>query len=95
MTDNKLRVSLITPTYNERENIPILAEEIFSVIATEPDIDMELIVVDEIRLMARRGRRGTNRYLSTTGGAPRWQTRVGVGCNGGLCAFRARMHRRY
>ena len=47
MTDNKLRVSLITPTYNERENIPILAEEIFSVIATEPDIDMELIVVDD------------------------------------------------
>lgn len=44
---NKLRVSLITPTYNERENIPILAEEIFSVIATEPDIDMELIVVDD------------------------------------------------
>lgn len=47
MTNNKLRVSLITPTYNERENIPILAEEIFSVIATEPDIDMELIVVDD------------------------------------------------
>ena len=47
MTDDKLRVSLITPTYNERENIPILAEEIFSVIATEPDIDMELIVVDD------------------------------------------------
>jgi len=47
MTDNKLRVSLITPTYNERENIPILAEEIFSVIETEPDIDMELIVVDD------------------------------------------------
>lgn len=47
MTNNKLRVSLVTPTYNERENIPILAEEIFSVIATEPDIDMELIVVDD------------------------------------------------
>ena len=47
MTNNKLRVSLITPTYNERENIPILAEEIFSAIATEPDIDMELIVVDD------------------------------------------------
>ena len=47
MTDNKLRVSLITPTYNERENVPILAEEIFSVIATEPGIDMELIIVDD------------------------------------------------
>ena len=47
MTDNKLRVSLITPTYNERENIPILAEEIFSVIATDPGIDMELIIVDD------------------------------------------------
>ncbi|MGB1718499.1 MAG: glycosyltransferase, partial [Candidatus Latescibacterota bacterium] len=47
MTDNTLRVSLITPTYNERENIPILAEEIFSVIGSEPDIDVELIVVDD------------------------------------------------
>ena len=47
MTDNEQRVSLITPTYNERENIPILAEEIFSVVETEPDIDMHLIVVDD------------------------------------------------
>lgn len=47
MTDKKLHVSLITPTYNERENIPILAEEIFSVIEPESDIDMELIVVDD------------------------------------------------
>jgi len=47
MTEQKLSVSLITPTYNESENIPILAEEIFSVIAAHPDIDLELIVVDD------------------------------------------------
>ena len=42
-----LRISLITPTYNERENLPLLAEEIFGIIAAEPDIDLELIVVDD------------------------------------------------
>lgn len=47
MTDQKLSVSLITPTYNESENVPILAEEIFSVIQSESDIDLELIVVDD------------------------------------------------
>jgi dolichol-phosphate mannosyltransferase len=41
------RVSLITPTYNERQNIALLAEEIFQVIDREPDIDLELIVVDD------------------------------------------------
>ena len=47
MGDSILRVSLITPTYNESENIPMLAEEIFQIVAGEPDIDLELIVVDD------------------------------------------------
>ncbi len=47
MSDNKLLVSLITPTYNERENISLLAEEIFDVLKDYPDIDLELIVVDD------------------------------------------------
>ena len=47
MSDNKLLVSLITPTYNERENISLLAEEIFDVLKGYPDIDLELIVVDD------------------------------------------------
>ena len=42
-----LQVSLITPTYNECENVALLAEEIFQVIAEETDIDLELIVVDD------------------------------------------------
>jgi dolichol-phosphate mannosyltransferase len=41
------RVSLITPTYNERQNIALLAEEIFQVVSREADIDLELIVVDD------------------------------------------------
>lgn len=40
-------VSLICPTYNERDNIVGLAEELFAVIAQHPDIDLELIVVDD------------------------------------------------
>lgn len=47
MAENSLRVSLITPTYNERENIPLLVEEIFGVMSAHPDIDLELIVVDD------------------------------------------------
>ncbi len=43
----RYRASLICPTYNERDNIAVLAEEIFSVIAAHPDIDLELIVVDD------------------------------------------------
>ena len=42
-----IQVSLITPTYNERENIVLLAEEIFEIVATESDIDLELVVVDD------------------------------------------------
>lgn len=42
-----LSISLVTPTYNEVENVALLAEEIFQIIAAEPDIDLELIVVDD------------------------------------------------
>ena len=42
-----LSVSLVTPTYNERENIPLLAEEVFAALKPETDIDLELIVVDD------------------------------------------------
>ena len=42
-----MRISLITPTYNERENLTLLAEEIFAIVGAEPDIDLELIVVDD------------------------------------------------
>ena len=47
MSDNTLHISLITPTYNERENISLLVEEIFDVLKGYPDIDLELIVVDD------------------------------------------------
>ena len=43
MSDQKLRFSLITPTYNERENIALLAKEIFAALKDHPDIDLELI----------------------------------------------------
>lgn len=42
-----IHVSLITPTYNEKENVALLAEEIFETVADYPDIDLELIVVDD------------------------------------------------
>lgn len=41
------QISIIIPTYNERENIPILLEEIFSIIGTLHDIDLEVIIVDD------------------------------------------------
>lgn len=47
MSESQLQVSLITPSYNERENIPLLAEEIFSLMEAYPEIDLELIVVDD------------------------------------------------
>ena len=47
MSTEILEVSLVTPTYNERENIEPLAEEIFGIVAAESDIDLELIVVDD------------------------------------------------
>jgi dolichol-phosphate mannosyltransferase len=47
MPDPRFRISLITPTYNERENIPLLAEEVFETVRPHPEIDLELIVVDD------------------------------------------------
>ena len=48
MTDtNRFSVSLITPTYNECENVALLAEEIFTAVGACDDIDLELIVVDD------------------------------------------------
>ena len=46
MTD-KLSVSLVTPTYNERQNVAQLAEEIFGLLSSCDDIDLELIIVDD------------------------------------------------
>ena len=42
-----ISVSLITPTYNERENVEPLAAEIFQTLEAHPEIDLELIVVDD------------------------------------------------
>ncbi len=42
-----IRVSLITPTYNEKENVEPLAAEIFETLADHPHIDLELIIVDD------------------------------------------------
>lgn len=47
MSEGRLSVSLITPTYNERENIPLLVEEVFAAVRDYPEIDLELIVVDD------------------------------------------------
>jgi dolichol-phosphate mannosyltransferase len=40
-------VSIVTPTYNERQNLPKLVEELFEVVAKDSDIDLELIIVDD------------------------------------------------
>ena len=42
-----VQISLVTPTYNERESLPLLVEEIFAVVGQQPDIDLEIIVVDD------------------------------------------------
>jgi len=42
-----LYVSIIRPTYNERDNVPKFARELFEILKAEPDIDAELIVVDD------------------------------------------------
>ncbi len=47
MSENSIRISLITPTYNENENIRSLTEKIFSSLKNHSDIDLELIVVDD------------------------------------------------
>ncbi len=40
-------VSIIIPTYNEAKNLPILVEEIFTVLKKNSEIDAELIIVDD------------------------------------------------
>ena len=40
-------ISIVTPTYNEAENVGLLAEEIFGILASCDDIDAELIIVDD------------------------------------------------
>jgi glycosyltransferase involved in cell wall biosynthesis len=39
-------VSLIVPTYNEAKNLPLLLQEIFSVI-NQKEINLEIIIVDD------------------------------------------------
>lgn len=40
-------VSIITPTYNERQNLPLLTQELFEIVSKHPEINLELIVVDD------------------------------------------------
>lgn len=42
-----LQVSIITPSYNERENLPKLTEELFGITRGYSDLDVELIIVDD------------------------------------------------
>ena len=42
-----LQVSIISPTFNERENLPKLVEELFTTMENISDIDIELIIVDD------------------------------------------------
>jgi dolichol-phosphate mannosyltransferase len=42
-----MQVSIVTPTYNERQNLPMLVEELFGIVAKDPNIDLELIIVDD------------------------------------------------
>lgn len=41
------QISIVIPTYNERENLPILIDEIFTTIKDCKDINLEIIVVDD------------------------------------------------
>jgi dolichol-phosphate mannosyltransferase len=42
----EIKVSFIIPTYNERENIPVIAKQLFDV-ARRAKIDLELVIVDD------------------------------------------------
>ncbi len=42
-----IQISIVTPTYNEAENVALLAEEIFGILDDCSDIDAELIIVDD------------------------------------------------
>ncbi len=41
------QISIVIPTYNERDNLPILIDEIFTTISDCKEIDLEIIVVDD------------------------------------------------
>ncbi|MBM3308863.1 MAG: polyprenol monophosphomannose synthase [Candidatus Altiarchaeales archaeon] len=41
-----VKVSLIVPTYNEKENLPLLAERVFKAVG-ESKLDLEMLVVDD------------------------------------------------
>lgn len=41
------QISLVIPTFNERENLPLLVNEIFKSISSFEDIDLEMIIVDD------------------------------------------------
>lgn len=42
-----IQISIVIPTYNERDNLPLLVNEIFTTIKEQKDIDLEIIVVDD------------------------------------------------
>mgnify|MGYP006419076575 FL=1 len=42
-----IQISIVSPTYNECENVALLAEEIFGILGECDDIDAELIIVDD------------------------------------------------
>jgi dolichol-phosphate mannosyltransferase len=42
-----IQVSIVSPTYNERQNVPLLAKELFELVSKDPEIDLELIIVDD------------------------------------------------
>ncbi|HEX3019327.1 MAG TPA: glycosyltransferase [Chitinispirillaceae bacterium] len=41
------QISMVIPTYNERENIPLLMDDVFKSIIGCKDINLEVIVVDD------------------------------------------------
>ncbi len=47
MAQPRIAISLISPTYNEAPNIEALNAEIFNAIGKHPEIDLELIIVDD------------------------------------------------
>jgi dolichol-phosphate mannosyltransferase len=41
------KISIVIPTYNERENVPLLVDELYKSVSREKAIDLELIIVDD------------------------------------------------
>jgi glycosyltransferase involved in cell wall biosynthesis len=44
--DTPARLSIVVPTYNERDRLPLLVEAVFSAYAAE-SLDAELVIVDD------------------------------------------------